>query len=359
MLKKQLLYMIIFLIICPSLVFGKEVDKQVTLIVKASGEAFFQSELLISSEPMVEAILKANSIDKIDVLPVSNNYLLLEDGSQFRIYMMDDDGYFYNIHTKEKIKIASATAKKLKLYFSQLHERHYGALLPWEKVDKILPRYSTFEVTDIETGYRFNVQRRAGKNHADVQPLTRKDTKIMKAIYGGKWSWNRKAILVHINDQTIAASMHGMPHGGGAIVNGFPGHFCIHFKDCVTHRTKSLDLSHQVMIYKAAGELSSFIKALNPFDVIQLFFIALNHNDLELLQYVSDEDLDRSFLEEVEFIRATTTNPTPTIEGSVLFELPLTYVIKEKGKRETEKTFTFKVKRNTPTEGWQLETIPK
>ena len=90
-------------------------------------------------------------------------------------------------------------------------------MLPWEKVYKILPKYSKFTVLDVETGKMFHVQRRAGSRHADVQPLTPKDTSIMKKIYGGKWSWKRRAIIVIHDDQWIAASMHGMPHGAGAL----------------------------------------------------------------------------------------------------------------------------------------------
>ena len=55
-------------------------------------------------------------------------------------------------------------------------------MLPWEKVHQILPKYSKFTVLDVETGKLFKVQRRAGNRHADVQPLTSKDTTIMKEI---------------------------------------------------------------------------------------------------------------------------------------------------------------------------------
>ena len=108
-------------------------------------------------------------------------------------------------------------------------------MLPWGKVYEILPKYSKFTVLDVETGKMFKVQRRAGSRHADVQPLTSKDTKIMKEIYGGKWSWKRRAIIVIHQDQWIAASMHGMPHAAGALENDFPGHFCIHFYGSKTH----------------------------------------------------------------------------------------------------------------------------
>ena len=80
-------------------------------------------------------------------------------------------------------------------------------MLPWEKVYKILPKYSKFTVLDVETGKRFHVQRRAGSRHADVQPLTPKDTTIMKEIYGGKWSWKRRAIIV-IHRRSMDCSLH-------------------------------------------------------------------------------------------------------------------------------------------------------
>ena len=85
-------------------------------------------------------------------------------------------------------------------------------ILPWDQVKEIIPKQSYFTIIDVETGLSFKVQRRAGSKHADVQPVTKKDTKIMKSIYGGKWSWDRRAILVLVHDQLISASMNGMPH---------------------------------------------------------------------------------------------------------------------------------------------------
>src|SRR4051794_22075014 len=62
-------------------------------------------------------------------------------------------------------------------------------MLPWEKVNNIIPNKTTFTIIDVETGLSFRVQRRAGKQHVDVQPLTKEDTQIMKKIYHNKWSW--------------------------------------------------------------------------------------------------------------------------------------------------------------------------
>src|SRR3954452_24149047 len=74
-------------------------------------------------------------------------------------------------------------------------------VLPWEKVNHILPNETKFTIIDVETGLAFRVQRRAGKQHADVQPLTKEDTQRMKGIYHNQWSWKRRAIIVLINDQ--------------------------------------------------------------------------------------------------------------------------------------------------------------
>lgn len=160
-------------------------------------------------------------------------------------------------------------------------------MLAWEKVNGILPKYSKFTVLDVETGKKFKVQRRAGSHHADVQPLNAEETKIMKSIYGGKWSWKRRAIIVINGNQWIAASMHGMPHGGGALKNNFPGHFCIHFYGSTTHRTNFMDLSHKLMILKAAGKLDGYLNNANPYEVISAFMAGLKQQDSRIVQSIS------------------------------------------------------------------------
>lgn len=156
-------------------------------------------------------------------------------------------------------------------------------MLPWEIVNNIIPNKTNFTIIDIETGLSFKVQRRAGSHHADVQPLTKEDTQIMKKIYNNKWSWNRRAIIVLINNQMIAASMHGMPHGAGALQNGFSGHFCVHFSGSITHRLKNEDLSHKLMVLKAAGKLDDYIETVSPYELIRIFTISINQGNQKLL----------------------------------------------------------------------------
>ena len=119
-------------------------------------------------------------------------------------------------------------------------------------IQKIFARGTTATITDVDTGLAWREQRRGGTNHADVQPLTAADTAVLKQAYGGTWSWARRAIFVTINGENYAASMNGMPHGGGSITgNNFNGHHCIHFTNSRTHGSNRVCSLHQAAIQKA------------------------------------------------------------------------------------------------------------
>ncbi len=109
-----------------------------------------------------------------------------------------------------------------------------------------------YTIKDVSTGKTFRGRRRFGSNHLDTEPLTASDTATLKSIYGGEWSWNRRAILVLYNGHVYAASMNGMPHGTSTITNnGFDGHFCIHFYKSRTHETNRVDEAHQNCVARA------------------------------------------------------------------------------------------------------------
>ncbi len=138
-------------------------------------------------------------------------------------------------------------------------------LLSWSDMCKdVLPRGTEIVVVDVDTGLSFKAKRLSGTFHSDTDPLTKEDTKVFKQIYGGRWSWTRRAIWVKIDDRYFAASMNGMPHANSHIPhNGFPGHFCIHFMNSRVHQTKRACPVHQSMIVKAysnADLLEEYIK---------------------------------------------------------------------------------------------------
>jgi hypothetical protein len=159
-------------------------------------------------------------------------------------------------------------------------ESYFGDPLDWKEVDKLFPRYVTANLIDIETGKRFEVVRRGGTYHADIQPLTAKDTKILQEIYLGSWSWKRRAVVMELGQIKIAASINGMPHGQGIIKeNEFPGHFCIHFLNCRVHKSRKIDTAHQMMVWKAAGLPEMPFLDADPEKVIELVITAFNQAD--------------------------------------------------------------------------------
>ena len=121
-------------------------------------------------------------------------------------------------------------------------------VLDWfeDEVTKVIPKNARFTIKDVKTGKTFEVVRWSGYNHIDAEPRTAEDTATMKSIYGGEWSWNRRAILILYNGHVYAASMNGMPHGTTTISsNDFDGHFCIHFKNSKTHESDKVYPDHQ------------------------------------------------------------------------------------------------------------------
>ena len=119
----------------------------------------------------------------------------------------------------------------------------------WDEIAKVFRKGTVATVTDVKTGKQFRVRRFGGWWHADVEPLTSKDTAIMKSIYGGSWSWDRRAIWVTVSGKTFAASQNGMPHLASPTPdNNFPGHFCIHFNDSKVHETGRECPRHQYCV---------------------------------------------------------------------------------------------------------------
>jgi hypothetical protein len=175
----------------------------------------------------------------------------------------------------------------------------HGEFLTWTEARKYFNKYSSATVIDLDTGQQYNIQRRGGSSHADVQPLTAEDTATMKAIYNGKWSWKRRAVIVELeNGRKIAASMNGMPHGRGAIAgNNFNGHSCIHFRDSTTHGSRKVDLAHQMMVWKAANVVEKQIKTLGPEDSIKLFFTAIDQGEMKLAGSLLDGEEESAILE--------------------------------------------------------------
>ena len=153
-----------------------------------------------------------------------------------------------SIKPGQKVVIPSSSADASRAALG----RGGAELLHWDVVNRIFKSRAT--IIDVATGLSFEVQRRGGHNHADIEPLTNADTAVLSRIYGGAWSWVRRAVIVVTGGRRIAASINGQPHGGQAITgNGFNGHICLHFLGSRTHASNSLDADHQRMVQAAVG----------------------------------------------------------------------------------------------------------
>ncbi len=232
-------------------------------------------------------------------------------------------------------------------------------MLSWKKVNEILPNKSKFVIIDVESGLAFKVQRRAGTQHADVQPLTKEDTLMMKKIYHNQWSWKRRAIIVLIDHQMIAASMHGMPHGAGALQNDFPGHFCVHFSGSITHRLKNEDLSHKLMILKAAGKIDEYIASVSPYELITIFSIAINQADRSLLtETLSNSKQSNRLSTLVQEMTSFVIHdlPEPLLENNLLLvEIPIRVDLYKKGHGKEEKLIKFTIWRDGLMNRWVID----
>lgn len=102
----------------------------------------------------------------------------------------------------------------------------------------------------------YNLRIYARGNHMDAEPCTLEDTALLKAAWGGTFSWNEKPVYVRLPDgRWCIASTHSMPHEeNGLQYNGFDGHLCVHFprtiEECIASGDDKNGVRHQNDIRK-------------------------------------------------------------------------------------------------------------
>jgi hypothetical protein len=272
-----------------------------------------------------------------------------------RSFLYGYDGCLYDQNRQRAVHLSADAVKELDGYVQRLERVHFGKPLHWSEVRRLFKRMGYATVIDLETGERFRVQRRAGSRHADVQPLTKEDTRIMKQIYQGKWSWKRRAILVEVNGTYFAASMHGMPHGAGAIRgNQFPGHFCIHFTGSSTHRRKEPDPSHSLMILKASGKLPEAVMAASPEQLVDYFLTSLNEHDLQTLRMTTDGFALPSFLQEIDSVKRTEEFQPVHADEALAVEISVRVDCVDSGGAEKKERWIFHLYRTAPWTRWKI-----
>lgn len=176
--------------------------------------------------------------------------------------------------TQISAEIVSLSAEEPESETPSINPSKTGDLDWFKRVQHIFKRGDIAEVMDVKTGRTFYLKRTFGTNHADVEPLTREDTNIIKDIWGG-WSWTRRAVVVKIDGYYLAGSLSAMPHAGvdskqavkyvsgrsggygwgqnldAVKNNGANGVLDLHFKNSRNHNTNKVKKAHQDMVKKA------------------------------------------------------------------------------------------------------------
>lgn len=131
----------------------------------------------------------------------------------------------------------------------------YGEYLDWwTEAQYVVPIGKVFKVRDFYTGKQWTMKRTIGANHADSEPLTKYDSAVMKEVWGGKYSWATRPVLIIVDGRKIAASASAMPHDIQYIYdNGITGHMDIHFANSTRHKDGKINYDHQENIKVSAG----------------------------------------------------------------------------------------------------------
>jgi len=105
---------------------------------------------------------------------------------------------------------------------------------------------TNYSITDISTGRSMDIKIQSAGNHADVEPLTAKDTEVLCSLYGVANAsqletmnkWQRRAVVM-VNKNTgrqFVGSIYAIPHGDDTVSgNNYDGQFCLHFKGSTIH----------------------------------------------------------------------------------------------------------------------------
>ena len=118
--------------------------------------------------------------------------------------------------------------------------------------DKAWKRNQYGYLYDIKTGIMLRVKRMGGYYHADVEPVTKKDTKLLKKIAGGTFGWESHACILIANGRYMVCAINTKPHGRQTISsNGYNGQFCLHMVGSITHGSGKVNEVHQHNIEKA------------------------------------------------------------------------------------------------------------
>ncbi|MBE5800451.1 MAG: hypothetical protein E7321_10975 [Clostridiales bacterium] len=142
--------------------------------------------------------------------------------------------------------------------------------ISWSKMKSEKLITNSLTLTDIKKGLSFDVKVQSTGNHADVEPKTANDTKVLCSLYGAANAaqlesenmYQRRAVIVtNSAGQQFIGSIYAIPHGQDTVSgNNFDGQFCLHFLESTIHEgggSISESENHQAKIKQAAKDLKA------------------------------------------------------------------------------------------------------
>lgn len=210
----------------------------------------------------------------------------LHSKREVREYLWDGTDYLLDKKTGNVIEIDGRLKKYLVLAKREIKIRSpFGEMLEWKEVQEIFKIGTRAVIRDLDSGNSFMACRTGGYSRADIEPLTREDTLKLKAIYNGTINWKRRAVVVQTGERKIAASLTGAPHGQGGITNNdLRGKAGLYFSN--EEKNSGINISHQMMIWKAAGKTEKHLGKMNPEEAIIAMFTAIDQQDLKSLEFM-------------------------------------------------------------------------
>jgi uncharacterized protein YraI len=254
--------------------------------VTVNGSEGFVANEFLGSKEAAEALLSERTPNKeslsnvnfrtapsleagiMEVLPLGTRVTELEkQGEWSAVFANGTFGYIFNeflgeIGQSQRITspppqaervIVQEIPREIVTEFNGASQLTTVELLDWWAAKDIITVGANALVTDVRTGMQYYVRSFSNGVHADVETITERDTQTMLTTYGGSWDWSPRPIWVTVNGRTLAASINGVPHGGGINnENGMDGQVCIHFRGSVTNNgNRSHEADHQNAIMEA------------------------------------------------------------------------------------------------------------
>ena len=146
----------------------------------------------------------------------------------------------------------------------------------------------------------------------------------------------------------------------GALENDFPGHFCIHFYGSKTHRTNSMDLSHKLMILKAAGKLQEYVNSASPNELIRAYIAGIKQQDPQIISSMSLQQMDsKKQIQSVENINLNRMSviPIKDVVNEISLEVPVEVEwVNNHSKRKYFKGNIY-LFRFSPADAWKIDNI--